>query len=170
MAQNIEVKARVGDYKRVKALIERDIEGKPITLYQEDTFYKATNGRLKLRVQSEGNGQLISYRRADQNGPKLSEYFISLIPDPDTLKVVLASSLGVRGVVRKKRLVYLVDNLRIHLDEVEGLGAFLELEVVLEDDFSAESGGRLAEDWMHRLLITEADLIEGAYLDLLDIG
>lgn len=170
MAQNIEIKARVWEFERVKDKIEKQTGVKPESLHQEDTFFNTPNGRLKLRVQGEDDGQLISYQRADQGGPKLSLYYIYRTSEPESLKHVLSTSLGVRGVVRKVRSVYLVDNLRIHLDQVEDLGNFLELEVVLSDGFNAEIGDQLAQEWMQRLEIKAADLIEGAYLDLLEIG
>jgi len=170
MPNNIEIKAKLGDYQKTRKLIDHHAGVMPTILHQEDTFFNAPSGRLKLRVQGEDGGQLISYQRADQGGPKLSQYFISRTPDPESLKRVLSTSLGVRGVVRKIRSVFLVDNLRIHLDQVEDLGPFLELEVVLSDGFNAEAGVRLAQEWMQHLEINPDDLIEGTYLDLLGAG
>ena len=80
---------------------------------------------------------------------------------------MLAASLGVRGVVRKQRLLYLVGNTRIHLDQVEGLGDFLEFEVVLSENDTLEQGQSIATELMTKLGIEAADLIEGAYIDLL---
>jgi len=83
------------------------------------------------------------------------------------LNQLLTSSLRVYGVVRKKRQLYQADHTRIHLDDVEGLGLFLELEVVLQPDQTMEDGVRIAAEFMQRLEIDEQDLIQGAYVDLL---
>ena len=77
-------------------------------------------------------------------------------------------ALGVRGVVRKKRYLYLAGQTRIHLDDVEGLGQFMELEVVLRDGQSDADGQSIAEDLMAKLGVRTEDLLEGAYMDLLE--
>ena len=82
----------------------------------------------------------------------------------------LARVLGVRGVVRKRRWLYLVGQMRIHLDEVEGLGVFLEVEVVLQPGQAVGEGERLAEDVRRRLDVRAEDLVEVAYIDLLAPG
>jgi predicted adenylyl cyclase CyaB len=168
MATNIEIKARVGDINAVRAIAEK-LTDRPGTVFsQEDTFFHAPQGRLKLRVLAPDQGQLIYYERADAAGPKRSEYFVAPTADPAALKAVLAPCLGVRGVVRKQRALYWVGHTRVHLDEVEGLGSFLELEVMLGPGQTAEEGQAIARDLMGRLGIQECDLIEGAYMDLLE--
>ncbi|KAM6385893.1 adenylate cyclase CyaB-like isoform 1-T1 [Alca torda] len=84
-----------------------------------------------------------------------------------TTQAVLGQALGVLGVVRKERLLYLVGQTRVHLDHVEGLGDFLELEVVLTEEQTLEDGERVARQLMKELGIEEQDLISGAYMDLL---
>jgi len=168
MATNVEIKARVRDIAAVRAIAEK-LSDQPCTvLLQEDTFFLTPQGRLKLRVLAPDRGQLIYYERADAAGPKRSEYFVSPTDDPASLKAVLAPCLGVRGVVRKRRLLYMVGNTRVHLDEVEGLGAFLELEVGLGADQGEAEGQATARELMARLGIQESDLIVGAYMDLLE--
>jgi predicted adenylyl cyclase CyaB len=168
MATNVEIKARIKNLlllkERAEALSERPAE----LIIQEDIFFHVPSGRLKLRILAPDQGQLILYYREDAAGPKRSEYFISLTAEPDTLRNVLAKALGVRGIVRKKRWLYWVGNTRIHLDEVEGLGDFLELEVVLEDGQSTEEGEAIAFDLMSALGVIERDLVQGAYIDLLE--
>jgi predicted adenylyl cyclase CyaB len=168
MATNIEVKARVKDLdglvKRVEALC--DTPG--VTLPQEDTFFNTPGGRLKLRVLAPDHGELIYYTRDDARGPKRSDYFISTTAEPETLKTVLAAAWGIRGVVRKQRLLYRVGNTRIHLDTVEGLGTFMELEVVLTAGQNEQQGFATAIELMARLGIAESDLVDVAYIDLLD--
>ncbi|OPJ79366.1 hypothetical protein AV530_014179 [Patagioenas fasciata monilis] len=122
---------------------------------------------VELRRTPDGRGELIFYERPDTTGPKLSRFTITPTDDPDGLEAVLGQALGVLGVVRKERLLFLVGQTRVHLDSVEGLGDFLELEVVLSEEQSVEDGERVAHELMKELGVEEEDLISGAYLDLL---
>ncbi len=167
MARNIEIKARIenldGVYQRAAALADHG----PVQISQDDTFFVCKNGRLKLRVFSPEKGELIFYRRPDWKGPKESFYLISPIPDPDTLRESLSLAYGQAGRVRKSRTLFLVGRTRIHLDRVEGLGEFLELEVVLKEAEKPESGEAIARDLMEKLGVLPHQLIEGAYIDLM---
>ena len=87
--------------------------------------------------------------------------------EPDSLKNVLAQAFGVKGIVRKKRWLYWAGKTRIHLDDVEGLGTFMELEVVLDPGQSIEDGQETAANLMAQLGIDRSSLVEGAYIDLL---
>ncbi|WP_137935726.1 class IV adenylate cyclase [Chitinivorax sp. B] len=167
MARNIEIKARVTD--RAALLKHANvIAGQPAALLQQrDTFFLCQHGRLKLRVLQPGQGQLIHYHRADQQGPKLSDYRITDIDQPDALRNTLSMALGILGEVIKQRILYLVGQTRIHIDQVDGLGDFMELEVVLRDDQTAAEGEAIALALMQQLGIHADDLIEVAYLDLL---
>lgn len=131
-------------------------------------FFSCPNGRLKLRVLSDGCGVLIYYRREDELGPKPSFYVHSETSDPDGLRSVLAVAYGEVGRVRKHRMVFGVGQTRVHLDRVDGLGEFLELEVTLQDALTSDAA--VAE--AHRLIaafgIDESALVKGAYLDLLN--
>ena len=168
MPSNIEIKARVRDFpelkRRAEALSDLPLEVIP----QEDTFFVTPKGRLKLRVLAPDRAQLVYYERPDQDGPKRSDYFIFNTNDPENLKTALKLALGIRGVVKKTRYLYMVGQTRVHLDDVEGLGQFMELEVVLRDDQSDEEGQAIANDLMKKLGIEPTDLIEGAYMDLLE--
>ena len=168
MARNIEIKARLTNPKdfrhRVQALSDTAAE----LLHQEDTFFNIAQGRLKLRLLSPEYGQLIYYLRPDTVGPKQSEYYISETSDPASLKNVLTKSLGVRGVIRKQRWLFLVGDTRIHLDRVEGLGDFIELEVILQPDQTPDEGQTIARRLLTQLNIPSQDLVEGAYIDLLE--
>lgn len=172
MPANIEIKARVRDLselrRRAEALSDEPVQA----IWQEDTFFELHDerpaGRLKLRQLAPDRAQLIFYTRPDASGPKRSDYHIFETNDPEALKQVLTLALGVRGVVRKTRYLYLVGQTRIHLDDVEGLGQFLELEVVLRPDQTDSQGRSIAMDLMAKLGVAEADLLEGAYMDLLE--
>jgi predicted adenylyl cyclase CyaB len=168
MATNVEIKARVKDFDGLVRRVEALSDTSGVTLVQEDTFFNTPDGRLKLRVLAPDHGELIYYERDDASGPKRSDYFISTTTVPDALKTVLAAAWGIRGVVRKQRLLYMVGNTRIHLDMVEGLGTFMELEVMLTTGQSEQQGFATAIELMARLGIADADLVDVAYIDLLD--
>lgn len=168
MPANIEIKARVRDFeslrKRTASLSDTPCEVIP----QDDTFFNVPHGRLKLRVFSPESAELIFYHRPDMDGPKRSEYYRTPTRDPSGLRDVLARAYGIRGVVRKTRYLYLVGQTRIHLDDVEGLGHFMELEVVLADGQSDAEGQSVAEALMLQLGVCREDLLNGAYMDLLE--
>ena len=168
MPSNIEIKARVHDFEQIKTRAEQLSDTPVQVLSQEDVFFNVEKGRLKLRTLAPDQSQLIYYTRPDQEGPKRSDYHLSRSPDPQNLKRVLELAYGIRGVVRKTRYLYLVGQTRIHLDDVEGLGQFMELEVVLEQGQSDAEGQKIAEDLMSALGVERDDLIEGAYMDLLE--
>ena len=167
MAANVEIKARVSDPERLRAALEEITGGKGELLIQEDVFFRVPTGRLKLRIFDEKRGELIAYHRADQTGPRLSDYTIAPTTNPAALRSILENLLGVIGVVRKQRLLFLIGTTRAHLDRVEGLGDFLELEVVLQDGENADAGTIIAQRLMERLEIEEKCLIGRAYIDLL---
>lgn len=168
MAFNIEIKARVRNFDEIRRRAE-NLSDKPAEVIpQEDTFFNTPQGRLKLRLLSGDRGQLIYYTRPDQEGPKRSDYHISHTSDPANLKRVLELAYGIRGVVQKTRYLYLVGQTRVHLDDVEGLGQFMELEVVMREGQSDAEGQAIAEDLMVSLGVEKTDLLEGAYMDLLE--
>lgn len=166
MARNIEIKARIENidvcHERAVALAD---DG-PVVITQDDTFFLCRKGRLKLRAFSQEKGELIYYLRPNQTGPKESFYLISSTTDPDALRESLSLAYGEAGRVRKTRTLFLAGRTRIHLDRVEGLGEFLELEVVLEDGEEPQTGKAIAHDLMDKLGIQPYQLIEGAYVDL----
>jgi len=167
MPVNVEIKARVESSASIKALAEALARTPGQLIAQEDTFFAAPHGRLKLRKMSGTSAELIYYERTDGPGPRESRYSVFPTTEPDSLKSVLGMSLGVRGVVRKTRTLYLVGQTRIHLDEVEGLGSFVELEVVLQPNQSRVDGVRIARKLMAKLEIQDSELVEQAYIDLL---
>jgi predicted adenylyl cyclase CyaB len=168
MPTNIEIKARVHDMAALRSRAEGLSDTPVQVIPQEDTFFHVTKGRLKLRQLRPDYAQLVYYERPDQDGPKRSNYFIYETHDPEGLKAALSLALGVRGVVRKTRYLYLAGQTRIHLDDVDGLGQFMELEVVLRDGQTDAGGQAIAEDLMARLGVRKEDLLEGAYMDLLE--
>jgi predicted adenylyl cyclase CyaB len=168
VAANVEIKARVNDLDSMREVVERVADRPGELILKRDVFFHTPRGRLKLRVLGPEAGQLVYYERQDNAGPRRSDYLIAPTPDPSSLERVLGACLGVRGVVSKERWLYWVGNTRIHLDHVEGLGEFLELEVVLEPGQPAEEGAQRARELMERLGIGDADLVDVAYMDLLE--
>ncbi len=168
MPANVEIKARARDFDRQRGLAEAMADGPVQVLNQEDVFYQSPRGRLKLRIFDERRGELIFYRRPDQVGPKTSEYYIHPTDRPGSLRQVLDLSLPQVGVVRKRRDVFLVGQTRLHFDQVEGLGRFLELEVVLRPGQAIAEGECVANELMARLEIERGDLIDTAYIDLIN--
>lgn len=168
MATNVEIKARVRDLEALCARAQALSGQSGELISQEDVFFNVAHGRLKLRILAPDHGQLVYYERPDAAGPRPSHYFISTTSEPAVLRDLLTRALGVRGVVRKQRWLYWVGNTRVHLDQVEGLGTFMELEVVLREGDSAAEGARIARALMQSLGVEAADLVEGAYMDLLE--
>ena len=167
MPRNIEIKARIASVEALAPKVAAMAGQAPIEMIQDDTFFRCDTGRLKLRAFSKHEGELIFYRRANQQGPKESFYLRSPTLAPETLRESLTLAYGQTGRVQKHRTLFLVGRTRVHLDKVAGLGHFLELEVVLEEHEPSEVGVREAHELMARLGVEPSHLIEGAYVDLL---
>ncbi|MCU7374952.1 class IV adenylate cyclase [Paucibacter sp. O1-1] len=168
MPANVEIKARISSVADLLPLaIALGDDEHPQLIHQDDSFFSVPHGRLKLRVFGDGSGELIAYQRADADGPKLSDYMISPVTEPESMREALARACGLLGRVRKHRLLVLVGATRIHLDRVEGLGEFLEIEVVLQPGQSVADGDAEARGLMARLGVGPEALVSGAYLDLL---
>ena len=166
--RNIEIKARIGSVDALAGALAEFADDGPMAIAQDDTFFRCENGRLKLRSFDAARGELIFYQRADSLGPKESNYTIASTGAPDAMREALTRALGATGRVRKARILFLVGRTRVHLDRVEGLGEFLELEVVLRDGEAMPSGIHEAHALMARLGVQQSQLIGAAYVDLLN--
>jgi predicted adenylyl cyclase CyaB len=133
---------------------------------QEDFFFTVPTGRLKLRILEADHGELIFYQRPDTSDIKQCDYVVAPVADCDSLRKVLEQANGLRGRVKKRRLLFLVGQTRIHLDEVEKLGRYLELEYVLKPGESNTRGEEEIDRLMRHLGIEKEDLVEKAYIDL----
>ena len=167
MARNIEIKAKIKNIDGLAAKVAAIADKGPFELFQDDTFFTCPNGRLKLRTFSATEAELIFYRRPDQTGPKESVYSIAPVTAPDKIREVLSQAYGQTGRVIKHRTLFLIGRTRVHLDKVEGLGDFLELEVVLAEKEASDDGVAVANDLLRKLGIPPDNLIEGAYVDLI---
>ena len=170
MARNVEIKARVDSLAAIEPLAAALSGQEPVFIDQDDTFFACANGRLKLRAFADGSGELIFYQRADDSGPKESFYVISPTDAPDSLRETLTLAYGAAGRVKKHRTLFMAGRTRIHLDRVEGLGEFLELEVVLREGESAQAGMEEARTLMAGLGVGPQQLLSGAYVDLMAGG
>jgi homotetrameric cytidine deaminase len=165
---NVELKARDSDpdgtAARCRALGAED-RG---VLVQRDTYFAARHGRLKLREQASGFAELIAYRRPDAVEPGESTYVRAPASEPDALGEALAAALGTVVVVSKRRRLFMWENVRIHLDDVEGLGTFLELEAIVAPDGSDLTAAREKVARLRSELgISEPSLVAAGYSDLL---
>ncbi len=164
---NIEIKARSSNHEFVRDRLlaeQAAFRGKD---HQIDTYFKVANGRLKLR---EGNieNALIHYHRPDQEGPKASEVTLYQSEPESNLKAILTNALGIFKVVDKQREIYFIENVKFHIDTVMDLGSFVEIEAI---DRTGEIGKEKLLDqcryYMDLLGISEEDLVEGSYSDML---
>ena len=158
MPENVEIKARAHDFDRQRSLASLLCGQAGEKILQRDTFYNVPQGRLKLREFGDGSGELIYYLRPDDRQAKLSDYVLSKVAVPDALNAVLSKALTLAGEVCKERCLY--------LHRVEGLGEFIELEVVMRSGQPINEGQQIVADLMERLEIAEEDLIAEAYIDL----
>ena len=169
--RNVELKARDPDpdrsFERALAL-GADDRGE---ITQRDTYFAAVRGRLKLREQEAGGSplwdELIGYSRADSSEPGISNYLRVPVADAAALRDALDSALGTLVTVTKRRRVLLWENVRIHLDEVEGLGSYVELEGVAEAESDLSGEYDAVERVRRELGIEDHDLVAGSYSDLL---
>ena len=164
---NIEIKAKTERPEAIRRFLkEAKADFKGID-YQTDTYFNCANGRMKLR---EGNieNTLIHYQREDTEGPKKSAVILYHTQPDTSLKALLERALGVLIVVRKKREIYFIDNVKFHLDEVSRLGTFVEIEAI--EDAAHSTAEKLREQcscYMKKLDIREEDLIAFSYSDMI---
>jgi predicted adenylyl cyclase CyaB len=163
--RNLEFKTRLEDPKAALARARElgaELWG---DLRQTDTYFNVASGRLKLRETAGLQAELIHYARDEAAADRPSDYEIARTPDPKPLLEVLSRSLGVLAVVKKRRTLVTLDTTRIHLDNVEQLGSFLEIEVIVgEDEAAAKQRFDLL---LEGLGYTPDEGIRASYLDLL---
>lgn len=165
--QNLELKARYRDLAAGnEAALRLGARHFGVEL-QTDTYFHAANGRLKLREINGQSAVLIWYQRPDQTGMRTCLYHLADVTDPALMKTVLTAALGIRGVVQKRREVFLWQNVRIHLDEVAGLGTFMEFEAVITSREEAAAAPGQLQQLCEHFGIAPADHLAHSYADLL---
>jgi adenylate cyclase class IV len=165
--RNIELKARDADpsvsLEVCRALGAED-RG---VIAQRDTYFAVANGGLKLREEQPGRPHLVQFERASEPQQRESRYRIIEVSDGEALCAALATAIGIRGVVVKRRHLLLWPNVRIHLDEVEQLGRFIELEAVAPPDSDLAPEHRLVAELRDALGITDERLVALGYAEQL---
>jgi predicted adenylyl cyclase CyaB len=163
---NVEIKARCSDPVFIRQWLLEDNAKFIGTDEQTDTYFNVTSGRLKLREGMIENN-LIYYNRNNQAGPKSSQFHLVKVFNPVELKEVLARSCGIKTIVKKKREIYYIENVKFHIDIVEGLGSFTEIEAgnILADKTESELLAQ-CNFYMKEFGIKEEDLIAESYSDM----
>ena len=165
---NIEIKAKCFHPEKVEAFLLSSGARFVGLDHQKDTYFHVPSGRLKLR---QGNIEqtLIFYNRPDQEGPKQSDFYLSKMSDPAATEKLLEKALGVKVVVDKFRKIFYIDNVKFHIDEVPGLGSFVEIEAGNLADPSKTIADLKAQcdHYMKAFEVSEADLIHHSYSDMI---
>ena len=164
--RNVELKARLPDIAWARQVAGGLATARLPDQHQVDTYFVCRYGRLKLREIDGVRAELIGYERPDQQAPKASHYRLVPVSDAAAMKQLLAETLGIRLVVEKRREIYLHHHVRIHLDRVVGLGAFMEFEAVLGPEDDVAQGEAQLRSLQSLFGIAAADLITGSYADL----
>ena len=164
---NIEIKARTANADFIRHyLLNHGADFKGID-EQTDTYFNVSNGRLKLR---EGNIEknLIYYNRPNQEGPKQSDFQLFPADDSNSLRHILSAALGIKVTVKKKREIYFIDNIKFHIDSLEGLGNFVEIEASNKNyEIEVAKLHEQCNYYMNEFGIEKSDLINCSYSDML---
>lgn len=163
---NVEIKARTSNAAFIREYLQKkgaDFKGTDV---QTDTYFKVPAGRLKLR-QGKIENNLIYYDRPNQEGPKQSDFMLTAVQDGEALKAMLQKALGVKVAVTKTREIYYIDNIKFHIDELEGLGSFVEIEAGNKlANVSVEKLHEQCRFYMEEFGIREEDLLSNSYSDM----
>ncbi len=165
--QNLELKARCADLVRARRIAEELGATWQWHRHQVDTYFNASAGKLKLRQVEGQPAELIAYQRAAVAAVRPSDYLIYVTEQAAALASSLALALGIDRIVTKTRTLYLYRHVRIHLDEVEQLGSFIEFEAVISRPEQVEPSHLLLEEWVERFAIRPADRVAVGYYEMM---
>lgn len=163
--RNLEAKFPLADPARARRAAEALGYRECGVLTQRDTFFCVGTGKLKLREQGDG-AWLIHYGRGDSGGLQLSNYEIAAMADADATRAILSAALGVLAEVRKRRVLLMRENVRFHLDTVEGLGEFGEIEAVIASEDDPQRSSSAVNELLVALGVSRGDLIAVSYFEL----
>jgi len=164
---NIEIKARTNKAAVIRKYLLDNNASFNGTDMQTDTYFNTSKGRLKLR-QGNIENNLIYYERTNQAGPKQSNFSLVQVADADGLKEMLAAAVGIKVAVEKQREIYFIDNVKFHLDTLQELGNFVEIEASNKyAPLSKEELNTQCVFYMQQFEIKESDLIDISYSDML---
>lgn len=164
---NVEIKARCENTEAVEQVLLQKQAKFIGEDHQIDTYFEVAQGRLKIRTGNIENS-LIFYRRPNTAGPKKSDISMYQAEDLNALKDVLCQALSVWVVVDKHRRIFFIDNVKFHLDKVEGLGNFVEIEAIDREANIGEARLRAqVDEYIELLGIAKQDLRQNSYSDML---
>ena len=167
MIRIVEIKARCHDLSRVRNILQAlgsDCKGVD---HQTDTYFRVNVGRLKLR-QGNIENALIFYRRPDQSGPKQSDVMLYPTEDGASLLAMLEASIGILVQVDKTREIHFIGNVKFHLDEVTGLGTFVEIEAIDRDgSIGPDQLLSQCQQYLQLFEIRDSELLQDSYSDQL---
>ena len=172
MPQNInfEIKARNFKHESIREYLKNHGAVFNGIDHQIDTYFSVPNGRLKIREGTIENC-IVFYYRVNEQGPKQCEYTILHFeqdnPVLNTFKDMLTASLGIITVVDKMREIYFIDNIKFHLDNVKGLGKFVEIEAINTGKISEDKLRKQCEEYLKKLGIKKGELIKESYGDMI---
>ena len=164
MPKNFEIKCRIRNLSEIKKILVSDRSYKYSIEKQKDIYYKVKSGRLKLRIINEKNSDLIYYNRKEKNRERVSNFVISSTINFKELNFIMTKQFEVMVIVNKKREIFVKDNIRIHLDTVNKLGNFLEIEIMFKDLNKAK---KMMSELKDMLNLNTKDFIKSSYSDLL---
>jgi len=163
----IEIKARSGNHTEIRKILKDNHADFIGTDHQVDTYFKVNFGRLKLR-EGEIENHLIHYQRENKSGPKESCVTLFKSNPKSSLKEILTNALGVLAVVDKRREIYFIDNVKFHLDTVNDLGSFVEIEAInTERNIGKEKLLEQCQFYLSLFNIAADELIKVSYSDML---
>ena len=164
--RNIEIKAQYADFVHARECVEK-LKGKYLeTIQQRDVYFQVASGRMKLRYIEGKMAYLVAYKRDNQQEVRESEYYIYETESPEKLEQALLAVHHILATVEKVREVHLIDNVRVHLDQVEGIGQFIEFEAVLVAGKQADGEKEKLENYIAMFEIERENLIDCSYLDM----
>lgn len=167
MKKNFEIKVKLDNQEKTIKLLRMFCKGKKVIKqrqFQEDIYYRVNKGRLKLRIIDGKTGNLIHYFRSNETGKRVSNYTISETNTPKELNTILSSLYGVLITVKKSREITIIDDTRIHIDKVNGLGNYLEIEIIFNSIKEARDRMR---GLIKSLELNEKAFIKVSYSDLI---
>ncbi|MEN6308300.1 MAG: class IV adenylate cyclase [Anaerohalosphaeraceae bacterium] len=165
---NIEIKARCTEPEHIRRILRQQNARFVGIDTQTDTYFNIPEGRLKLRQGTIENA-LIYYRRPDQPGPRQADVWLYPCPNGGAMKDLLAAALGVRVEVVKRREIYFIENIKFHIDQVDGLGSFVEIEAIdSELSIGTEKLRAQCQMFLDLLGIRAEDMLERSYSDMLE--
>lgn len=164
---NIEIKARSNNQEKIRQILQQEGADFKGVDHQIDTYFQVPHGRLKLR-EGQIENALIHYEREETRGLKSSSITLFASPAGSTLKEVLIKALDILAIVDKKREIYFIGNVKFHIDTVDGLGNFVEIEAIDSDGtIGKDMLSKQCDSYIKMFGIEERDLVAASYSDLI---